>query len=686
MPSTHPEESAPFQLVGQDIYEASLGVAEEKTSAERARRLLLGEPVSERLATHENLNKMRALALLSSDALSSVAYGPEASLAVLIAAGAAALSANLGIGLVTAALMLIVGYSYRQTIYAYPSGGGSYIVARDNLGVLPGLVAAAALLIDYVLTVSVSVASGIDAIAAAIPALVPAKLAIDLAAIVLIVIINLRGLHAAGTIFAFPTYFFVTSFGLTIVAGIVQAIVHGGLTAAVPPPPITATSPLTPLLILTAFSSGCSAMTGVEAISNGVPAFAGDTTADKSRNAAQTLTIMIVLLITFFLGTTYMAWRVGAVPYPSGDPTVTAQIARFAYSGTFGWLFYVVQTATLLILVFAANTSFADFPRLSAILARDSFLPVLFEFRGERDAFSTGIIVLGIVSIVVLLIFRGNVVALINLYALGVFTAFTLSQSGMVIHWLRRRQETGWQGRLVANSAGAIATGIVSLIIAFSKFGRGAWVVVVLAPLMVLGFLAIHAYYHRPKHLRLMYKALPKADVAFVPILSHQPVPPSGPPHQPTNGRLTPVPSSLREMPAAWNWQWPEVLSEELAYAARIAPEVWILHVVEDRQEANDFCAAWNVYKQSQREPLLPHIRVEALLSPYRAVVLPVTQFLEWQQQHEFAGKRVAVVLPREEHQAWWEWPLQRGAATRLRHHLQGQQSTLQVIDLPYTL
>ncbi|MGO8948437.1 MAG: APC family permease [Ktedonobacterales bacterium] len=686
MPATRPEESAPFRIVDQDIYEASLEVSEPDTVAEHTQRLLLGDPIPERLAARESLNKVRALALLSSDALSSVAYGTEASLAVLIVAGAAALSANLGIGLVTAALMLIVGYSYRQTIYAYPSGGGSYIVARDNLGVVPGLVAAAALLIDYVLTVSVSVASGIDAIASAIPALVPAKLAIDLGAIVLIMLINLRGLRAAGTIFAFPTYFFLTSFGLTLIVGIAQAIVHGGLTAASPPPAITATSTLTPLLILTAFSAGCSAMTGVEAISNGVPAFSGNTPERRSRNAAQTLTIMIALLVTFLLGTTYLAWRAGAVPYPSGDPTVTAQIARFAYSGAFGWLFYVVQTATLLILVFAANTSFADFPRLSAILARDNFAPVLFAYRGERVAFSVGIGALGIVSIVVLLIFRGNVVALINLYALGVFTAFTLSQSGMVVHWLHRRQEAGWQGRIVANGAGAIATGIVTLVIAFTKFDRGAWVVVILIPLMVLGFLAIHAYYHRPKHLQLTYTALPKADVAFVPILSHQPVPPSSPRQQPANGRPAVVPSSLRETPSAWNWEWPGVLSEELAYAARIAPELCIVRVVEDRREANDFCAAWNAYKQSQSATLPPTIRVEALLSPYRTIVLPLANFLEWQQQHEFAGKRVAVVLPCEEHPAWWEWPLQRGAATHLRQQLQRRHSTIQIIDLPYTL
>jgi amino acid transporter len=335
------------------------------------KRLILGQPIPETLASRERLNRTRALATLSSDALSSVAYGTEASLAVLVAAGAAALTANLGIGLVTAVLMLIVGYSYRQTIHAYPSGGGSYIVARENLGIVPGLIAAAALLIDYLLTVSVSVASGIDAISSAFPVLSPAKLVIELGAIALIMLINLRGIRESGTIFAFPTYFFLVCFGLTIVAGLIQALLHGGLAhAATPQATLVATEPLSALLVLTAFASGCSAMTGVEAISNGVPAFAGQTPARQARHAAQTLVIMVALLVTLFLGTTYLAWRVGAVAYPSGDPTVTSQIARFAFPRALGWFFYVVQAATLLILVFAANTSFADFPRLASILAR----------------------------------------------------------------------------------------------------------------------------------------------------------------------------------------------------------------------------------------------------------------------------------------------------------------------------
>jgi amino acid transporter len=640
------------------------------------KRVILGQPIPETLASRERLNRTRALATLSSDALSSVAYGTEAALAVLIVAGASALSANLGIGLVTAVLMLVVGYSYRQTIYAYPSGGGSYIVARENLGVTPGLVAAAALLIDYVLTVSVSVASGIDAITSALPALAPAKLAIELGAIALITLLNLRGLRESGTIFAFPTYFFLGSFGLMILAGLAQALTHGGLAhAAAPQAPVVATEPLSLLLVLTAFAAGCSAMTGVEAISNGVPAFAGSTPANRARHAAQTLVIMVGLLVTFFLGTTYLAWRVGAVPSPTGDPTVTSQIARFAFSGALSWLFFVVQAATLLILVFAANTSFADFPRLASILAGDTFLPAFFAYRGERIAFNIGIGALGVLSAVVLAIFHGNVVALINLYALGVFAAFTLSQSGMVVHWLRRRNEVGWRSKLVANGVGALATGVVTAIIAVTKFDHGAWVVVLLIPVLVLSFLSISAYYHRPRLLHIPTTPPITADVVFVPIFSHQET--RALDRAARRARHT-LPGSART--------WPQVLQQELAYAARIAPDICIVRVVNDRAEAEVFLASWDIYLRSADPALRAHVRTEALISPYRTTVLPLANFLAWQQREMFAGKRVAALLPRELKPVWWEWPLQRRIADEVRATLTRQATSLVPIDLPYTL
>jgi amino acid transporter len=679
---TTPQTDTSFQMDGPEAYVASLAVSLPDTPLEHARHLLVGRPIPETLASRERLNRAQALATLSSDALSSVAYGTEASLAVLVAAGVVALTANLWIGVITVALMLIVGSSYRQTIHAYPSGGGSYIVARENLGTIPALVAAAALLIDYILTVSVSMASGIDAIAAALPAITPAKLGIEVAAIVLITLINMRGLRDSGMIFAFPTYFFLITFGLMLLVGVLHAFMHGGPTTAVPPPagalPGTLV-PLTPLLLLTAFASGCSAMTGVEAISNGVPAFAGDTPAAQSRHAAQTLTVMVALLVTFFLGTTYLAWRAGAVAFPNGDPTVTAQIARFAFQRPFGWLFYVVQTATLLILVFAANTSFADFPRLASILANDAFFPALFAYRGERIAFSVGIGVLGLVSTGVLLIFRGNVVALINLYALGVFVAFTLSQSGMVIHWLRRQTEAGWQRRLVANGVGALATALVTLVIAITKFDRGAWVVVVLIPLAVLGCVGIRRYYSRPRLLQVPERVTRLADVIIVPIFSHQELrasrapAPAVPPHEPP-----PVGAPLHP--------WQQEVAQELAYAAQLAPTLLVVEVVTDRSEADAFCASWQAFLHTKEEtPLQKRVTVKALISPYRAVVWPMVHFLEWLSQHAYAGKRVTILMPRETRVAWWEWPLRRHIAELVRRHLK-RDTTLTVIDLPYKL
>jgi amino acid transporter len=674
----NPRMIAEFHADGQSIYRATLKSSVPNTLFERLQRVILGRPIPETLAGRERLNRARALAILSSDALSSVAYATEASLAVLLTAGIAALTNNLGIGLVTAALMLIVGSSYRQTIHAYPSGGGSYIVAKDNLGTLLGLIAAASLLVDYLLTVSVSISSGIDAIASAIPALVPLKLGIEVGALIFIVLINLRGIRQSGMIFAVPTYVFLVSFGLMIVFGIVEALLNGGLITAAHPAASSLPAPtesLTPLLILTAFSAGCSAMTGVEAISNGVPAFEGASKEEQSRHAAQTLIVMIALLATFFLGTVYLAWRIGAVPYPNSDPTVDSQIARFVFHGATGWLFYVVQAATLLILVLAANTSFADFPRLLSILARDAFVPDLFAYRGERVAFNAGILALGALSAAVLLVFRGNVVALINLYALGVFTAFTLSQSGMVVHWLRHKNEHGWLGRLITNGFGAFATGVVMLVIAITKFDRGAWMVVILIPLLVLGFLGIHVYYRLPRIAQLDEVPQVTGDVVIVPIFTHQDVPVQ------TLSAQTHQESATAGQPAQ-----PRKLVQEIERAASIAPRILLVRVVPDRHEAEQFCATWKAYLEKSEPALNNRIDVEAVISPYRTMVLPLANFIAWRRQHDLAGKKIVVLLPREEHPRWWEAPLQRHMAARVRQALAKQHGDIAVVDLPYVV
>src|SRR5579884_2416260 len=396
------------------------------------KRFLIGMPIATEQAEHERLTKFKALAVLSSDAISSVAYATEAILASLIAAGSVSLGTTLPISFAIVALLCIVAISYRQTIPAYPNGGGSYIVAKDNLGTLPGLVAAASLLIDYVLTVSVSVASGVQTLASAFPALAPYIVVIDIVIVFMIMLVNLRGVRESGSIFAIPTYFFIFSALALIAIGLFKAYIlnHQPFIAPFHPamgtnafPPIS--EPLTIFLILKAFAAGCSAMTGVEAISNGIPAFKKP----ETRNAAITLTWMATILGTLFIGITLLALTYGVSPTPGdSNPTVISQIAAHVFAGPLTFMFYLFSVGVLLVLVLAANTSFADFPRLSSLLARDNFMPHQFAFRGDRLAFSIGIVFLAILASVLLIVFGGNTDLLINLYAVGVFMSFTLSQ------------------------------------------------------------------------------------------------------------------------------------------------------------------------------------------------------------------------------------------------------------------
>ena len=452
------------------------------------KRVLVGPPMPLAQARHERLRKRIALAVFSSDALSSVAYATEEILLILVLAGTAALHLSVAISLAITALLAIVAISYQQTIHAYPSGGGSYIVARENLGAVAGLVAAAALLVDYVLTVSVSVAAGVAAVTSAFPAVVPHKVAIGVACVTAIALANIRGVRESGRIFAVPTYFFIVSFGFMIAEGLFR-LATGSLPRR-PPPELPAAEALTWFLVLRAFSSGCTAMTGTEAISNGIPAFRPP----ESRNAAITLGWMAVVLGTFFVGLTVLADRLGIVPVP--EETVVSQIARRLHGS--GLFYYAIQAATALILVLAANTSFADFPRLSSLLARDRFIPRQFATLGERLVFSNGIMVLGAMAALLLVLFGGETHALIPLYAVGVFISFTLSQSGMVRRWWYRR-EPGWRHRLVINGVGAVTTGIVTLVIAATKFTHGAWIVVIVVPTLVAAFLA---YLSRGWHVR----------------------------------------------------------------------------------------------------------------------------------------------------------------------------------------
>jgi amino acid transporter len=659
---------------------------------ERFRRALLGERLSTAEQANERLSKVKGLAILSSDAISSVAYATEASLGVLILAGAATMQINLILAGCIAFLMIIVGSSYRQTIYAYPQGGGSYIVARDNLGDMPGLIAAAALLIDYVLTVSVSVSAGVDALVSAVRPLLPYTVELGVAFIVIIAIVNLRGVRESGSIFAAPTYLFIGVFLLMILVGIINAaFLPGGLTAHIPavksPDLGWGSENLSLLLILTAFASGCSAMTGVEAISNGVPAFKKP----ETHNAARTLVVMIAILVTLFLGTTYLAWRFGIAPHASGEPTVTSQIAETIFTGTFAWLYYVLQLATLLILVLAANTSFSGFPWLSSILARDNFLPHQFSNRGGRLAFSVGIIVLSVLAITLMVIFHGHTEALINLYAVGVFTAFTLSQSGMVIHWWRLRRDPSlrWRQAMIINLVGAISTGIVATVITVTKFIHGAWIVVALIPLFVLLFKAISRHYASTAE---QVKALKVNDLR-------------------TYRQVMVVPIA----------QLDHVAQRSIAYAQALADEVIVVHITTDTSDSAEIRRDWNAWLAQQarqtpgerkpraatgapitRQPEATEETKEAktekdkagaeqqaprlvvIESPYRALTPPLVAYVDALRDLR-PDAVITVVLPEFVPAHWWERALHNQTALRLKLALYSHPNVV-VANVPYHL
>lgn len=666
-----PVESA-FQSHGADTVEATEYAIQPRSLAgqvtERVKRVVIGQRLPNAAAMQERLTKVKALAVLSSDAISSVAYATEASLGVLIVAGSGALAINPLIAVAIVALMVTVGASYFQTLHAYPSGGGSYIVARDNLGDLPGLIAAGALLIDYVLTVSVSVSSGIDAIASVVTPLAPYDVPLGVVCIVIILLINLRGVRESGTIFAAPTYIFIASFLFMILAGVIYAVTHGGLLVSVPP---TATPAqhgwgdlherLGLLLILTSFAAGCVAMTGTEAISNGIPAFKPP----ESRNAGRTLLWMVAILATLYIGTTYLAWRFGLVPYANQQPTLDAQIANLIFLKGFsalGFMYYVVQVATLVILVLAANTSFADFPRLSSILARDGFLPHFFAHRGDRLAFSVGIIVLGALSSVLLVIFKGSTDALINLYALGVFTAFTLSQTGMVAHWwrLRARGAATWRRSLAINTFGAVTTGVVALIIIVTKFDHGAWIVVILVPLLVLMFLAVARHY---RIVREQVGGLSVQEMADLQTIV-----------------LAPIAQLDR---VAWR---------SLVYAETLAPErVIAIHVAAGAEDEERFRADWiawltrqNAGKDDQSGAAVPVPRLIVIESPYRSLIAPLVSYAAAVRMAN-PGSVVTVVLPEFVPAHWWEHLLHNQTALRLKLALFTQRD-IAVANLPYHL
>jgi amino acid transporter len=639
------------------------------------KRLLVGSPIRTARLAHERLTKKTALAVFSSDALSSTAYATEEILLVLAAAYVApinqadAFSRVIPVSIGIATLLVIVAISYRQTIHEYPSGGGAYIVAKDNLGTLPGLVAGASLLVDYILTVSVSVAAGVAAITSMFVGtrwawLDEHRVALCIFFIAFIAIANLRGVREAGALFAGPTYAFLVTFLFMIGYGLIRYYLNPGI---VPPPNDIdlkiaegyQPQPLHLFLLLGAFSNGCAALTGIEAISNGIPAFKQP----ESDNAAKTLTWMAVLLATMFIGTSLMAYLYKI--HPHEHETVISQFGRIIFTGYFSWFYYLVQTTTAAILVLAANTSFADFPRLSSLLARDRFLPRQFANRGDRLVFSNGIVLLAVFSGVLVWAFRGETSRLIPLYAVGVFLSFTLSQAGMVVHWwhkgqaLRAQRATGkassietaaerashWRKSLVINGIGAIATCVVLMVFIATKFIHGAWVVVVLVPLLVMMFLKIHRHY---------------MDVAQQ--LSTEGLGALRPIHHEV---IVPISGIHRGVIAA------------LEYAKSIAPHhVTAVYVNLDDEMTQKLREKWEQWGSG--------VNLVVVASPYRSLARPLLNYID-RMKRSSRGVIITVVLPEFVPAKWWQNLLHNHNSLFLKGALLFKKGVV-VTNVPYHL
>ena len=568
---------------------------------------LLGRPLPHSSARDERLPNLQALPILSSDALSSVAYATEAALGILILGGSAALSLSLPITLAIIGLIAIVVLSYRQAIAAYPEGGGSYVVARDNLGRNVGLVAAAALLIDYTLTAAVSLMAGTQALSSLDPSLLAFEVPIALLLLVLVGWANLRGLREAGRVFALPTYAFVVMILLLTVAGLRDLTFHHGWSPDAP----TFTAALQPIglfLILRAFSSGCSAMTGIEAIANGVQVFHEP----APLNARKTLLVMGILLSAMFLAISTMGFMYGVVPNP--DITVLAQIGQRVFGGG-SVLYWILQISTLLILVLAANTAFSGFPRLAAMLAEDHCLPTQMKLLGDRLVYQNGIGVLVAITALIIVICRGDTTVAVNLYALGVFTAFTLSQLGLVRRWWKLRGE-GWQGRMAMNALGSITTFVVLMVIVVSKFDEGAWTVVIAIPLLVWGLALIRRRY------REVFSALaPDPDGSPLKLV----------PRDPPSGHHAIV----------WIASIMKPSLEAVRYACSFADSVTAVLVVQKGEDAGQLSQMWDRYVGSDTGEL----ELVLLDSPFSSLLDPFCDFvMEQEQRHP--ERITTVVMP----------------------------------------
>ncbi len=619
------------------------------------RSMLVGRPLPTADAPHQTIGKRVGLAIFASDALSSTAYATQEILIVLALAGTAGLGYALPISLAIVVLLAIVTISYEQTIHSYPDGGGAYTVARDNLGQFPAQVAGASLLTDYILTVAVSVSSGVAQITSAFPSLFPYSVHIAVGMVFLVMLINLRGVKESGVVFAIPTYFFLFMMFMTVGVGFFRYLM-GSLEAVTDTPSLTmehTIQAITPFLILHAFSSGTTALTGVEAISNGITAFKEP----RSRNAGITLILMSLILGTLFLGITFLAIHIRAVP--SEVETVISQLVRTAYNGR--GLFYLgTLVATTAILIMAANTSFSDFPRLSAIQARDGFLPRQFTFRGSRLVYSWGIIFLALMAAILIIVFQASVTALIPLYAIGVFLSFSLSQAGMSHRWWkigqllpgqeieergsRLRYRSGWFLKMCVNGFGALCTTVVMMVFVVTKFHDGAWIVMLIIPALVAVFYAIHRHYQ-----------VLATDLS----LEHY----GSPPHISRHRVILTISGVHRGTLAA------------LRYARFLSSDVTAVYASVDATEADKLRGKWEQWGDG--------VRLVILDSPYRLLIEPLLKYIEEIISQRQPNETITIVVPQFVPRRWWHHFLHTQTAVLLRLALLFKPGII-ITNVPY--
>jgi amino acid transporter len=592
--------------------------------------LLVGKPIKTSDERAEQIGPAQGIPIFGLDGLSSAAYGPEAALSLLIPLGLLGVQYIVPISAAIIALLIIVYFSYRQTIAAYPSGGGSYTVARYNLGAFPSLLAAAALLTDYILTAAVGISAGVGALVSAVPSLLPHSVSICVGILLIITVINLRGVREAGVAFMVPTYLFVGTLLLTIVGGLVRTVLSGGhpLPLAPLPPPPAMTEAVSFWLLLKVFSSGCTALTGVEAVSNGVKAFREP----GVKNAQRTLTIIIFLLALLLAGISYLVKVYGIAATDPGQPGYQSLLSMLigAVFGK-GIFYYLTMVSILLVLSLSANTAFADFPRLCRAIAQNNYLPHAFGYRGRRLVYTYGIGVLAVLTGVLLIFFGGVTDRLIPLYAVGAFLAFTLSQFGMVVHW-RKNRGPHWLKSAMVNGLGGIVTGITVIVVLVAKFVEGAWITLLFIPLLIVLFRAVRRHYHEVRVATTSTVAVVPANHGRPPIV------------------IVPVD------------RWSQICKQALEFASRLSPEIIAIHV-EPGEHSELLREDWERYVEKPfREAGAEPPTFTLLPSPYRFVIIPLVQYiLDLSEKHP--ERRIVVVIPELVEDRWFEYFLhnQRG-------------------------